>query len=251
MNLDPNLQVYGRRDVVDYYDKLRDLQPCERYVFDRHLKPGMCILDLGVGGGRTTPYLAALASQYVGVDYSADMVAQCRSKFPKLRFEQADAAEMVLFADDSFDSAIFSFNGIDYLPSDRRRQSCLRECFRILRPGGVLIFSVHNARATFVRPSFGGADWTRRIWRTLRAGTLTARLALRNVHSASFWAGEGYILDPVHGGLKTHVGTPEKVIAETSSEGFAFVEDVGGNHPAKSGGLTEPWYYYVFRKPDR
>ena len=69
-----NLQVYRDPEVVSHYASLDYLTACERLLFDTYLKPGMAILDIGVGGGRTTPYLSQKASRYVGVDYSEEMV---------------------------------------------------------------------------------------------------------------------------------------------------------------------------------
>ena len=48
-------------------------------------------LDLGCGGGRTSPWLHALASRYLGVDYSAKMIEVCRARYPELAFRQGDA----------------------------------------------------------------------------------------------------------------------------------------------------------------
>jgi cyclopropane fatty-acyl-phospholipid synthase-like methyltransferase len=81
-----NLQVYRDPEVVSHYAALDYLTPCERLLFERYIKPGMKILDIGVGGGRTTPYLSGKASCYVGVDYSAEMITTCRNKFPRLEF---------------------------------------------------------------------------------------------------------------------------------------------------------------------
>ena len=55
-------------------------------LFETYLRRGMKILDVGVGGGRTTRYLAALASHYVGIDYAPAMISACREKFPDLEF---------------------------------------------------------------------------------------------------------------------------------------------------------------------
>jgi len=69
------------------------LTTCEQVLFENYLHSGMSIMDLGVGGGRTTPYLSSIASCYVGADYSEEMIRVCRSKFPHLRFNVADAAD--------------------------------------------------------------------------------------------------------------------------------------------------------------
>ena len=68
-----NLETYKDAKVVEYYKNGAGLRPCEAMLFERWLKNGMAMLDIGVGGGRTTPYLSQRASRYVGVDYSRAM----------------------------------------------------------------------------------------------------------------------------------------------------------------------------------
>src|ERR1700680_4290194 len=95
---DPNIPIYNAPAVADYYAALNYLTPCERLLFDAFLRAGMAILDLGVGGGRTTAYLSSTAARYVGVDYAAKMVAECREKFPQLEFETENASNLSRFA---------------------------------------------------------------------------------------------------------------------------------------------------------
>ena len=151
---DPNLPVYNKSEVATYYASLNYLSPCEQALFAEFLKPGDAILDLGVGGGRTTPYLSRLASRYVGVDYAPKMVAACREKFPQLEFLVADATNLALLADGNFDSVVIAFNGIDALVPGEARRRCLAEVHRALKNGGVFIFSSHNPRAVFLRPAW-------------------------------------------------------------------------------------------------
>jgi SAM-dependent methyltransferase len=104
---------------------------------------GQPILDIGVGAGRTTALLRPLASEYVGIDYTAPMVAACRQAYPDLRFEQMDARDLGRLPAGHFGLAMFSFNGIDSVPPvDRPR--VLAEVHRVLRPGGLFILSAHN-----------------------------------------------------------------------------------------------------------
>src|SRR4030095_880115 len=106
---DPNLQVYNTPEVVAHYGALQYLSPAEKLLFERYLQPGNAILDLGVGGGRTTPYLNSIASRYVGVDYASEMVEVCRRKFPEIPFVVADATSLTMFADASFDAVVMAF----------------------------------------------------------------------------------------------------------------------------------------------
>src|SRR5262249_13250127 len=89
-----NLQTYQAQQVADHYAALDYLTPCERLLFENYIPQGGEILDLGVGGGRTTKFLSDRASRYLGVDYSQPMIDACRRKFPKLEFVVADAADL-------------------------------------------------------------------------------------------------------------------------------------------------------------
>lgn len=267
-----NLGVYRAPEVVAHYAGLDYLTACERQLFDTHLKRGMVILDLGVGGGRTTPYLSDLACCYVGVDYAEEMIRVCRSKYPGLQFEVADAADLSRFADDFFDAIVFSFNGIDYLAPDQKRQQCLQQCHRVLKQGGVFIFSSHNPRSLFV-----GWDWDRARLRTLAnkltggkrflfdlvlAGLTCARVgmgllqtfaqsiprAIRRIPTRAFWRGDGYLFDPSHGGLLTHNAVPACVISELNQFQFKFLQELPEDYPRRSGGWSTRWYYYTFSK---
>jgi len=101
------------------------------------------ILDIGVGAGRTIPLVLPISRDYVGLDYTPELVRACREKYPDVRVLQGDARDLSAFADDTFQLVIFSFNGIDAVcPSDRIAILC--EIHRVLRLGGALLFSTHN-----------------------------------------------------------------------------------------------------------
>lgn len=268
-----NLQIYNQPAVASHYASLNYLTACERHLFTSYLKPGMSILDLGVGGGRTTPYLSRIASRYVGLDLAEEMVRACRRKFPGQEFVAGDASDLHEFEDAAFEAVIMAFNGLDYiLPAEKRRQ-CLGECWRVLQPGGVLIFSSHNPRAVLVRPAWD-AERIRMLARryasegslgfSLGVGLLTALKSLHSaaragvtsvsrmmhrLHTPAFWRGEGYLFDPAHGGLRTHCWVPDRVVAEVSQFGFRLQMLAGDDYPRKSGSFTTDWYYYVFQKP--
>jgi ubiquinone/menaquinone biosynthesis C-methylase UbiE len=271
---DPNLPVYNTSEVATYYASLDYLSPCEKALFDAFLKDGDAILDLGVGGGRTTPYLSRLASRYVGVDYAPKMVAACQQKFPQLEFVLADATNLALLGDQKFDSVVMAYNGMDYLSPSESRRRCLAEIRRVLRNGGVLIFSSHNPRAVFSRPAWnrekieqvarqvaGQRKWllepARLLLLWLRVAVAMAgsaieavlRLSRRVWHSA-FWYGDGYMVDPAHGGLLTHYAVPERVIAELEQRGFRFLQFTGDDYPRRSRAYVTDWYYYVFQKTE-
>jgi len=134
--------------AVRRYARDGGLQPPERTVLEVFAAdlPGWDVLDIGVGAGRTTAHLAGRARSYRAVDYSESMVAACRGRFPELadRISVMDVCDLSALGDDAFDFVLFSFNGLDYLPSYDARQLALREIRRVTRPGGVFTFSSHN-----------------------------------------------------------------------------------------------------------
>ncbi|MDJ0845262.1 class I SAM-dependent methyltransferase [Crocosphaera sp.] len=149
---DKNLTTYSTSDVVNYYQYLQQLQPAEETIIQlfKHELPTMKMLDLGVGGGRTTPHFFPLVRDYIGVDYSGKMIQACQEKFtrsyPSIQFMVGDARNLSQFEDNCFDFILFSFNGIDYI-SHKDRLKVLQEISRIGKSGGYFFFSSHNLQA--------------------------------------------------------------------------------------------------------
>jgi SAM-dependent methyltransferase len=96
-----NPDVYNRADVAEFYRSSERLHEAEEYLFERYIAPGSDTIDIGVGGGRTTPALSKFAKNYLGIDYSSAMVDVCRQRFPHLSFACADATNLSDIADDS------------------------------------------------------------------------------------------------------------------------------------------------------
>jgi len=248
MTADPNLEKYNEPEVVDYYKKAEGLQPSEAYLFKRYLKPGMSILDIGVGGGRTTPYLSKIAARYVGADYSNAMVEVCKKRFPALEFCHADATDMRVFQDNEFDAVVFSFNGIDAIRSHEERAKCLKEIARILKSGGIFIFSSHNARVLGVWPQYRGARGYQMAWRTIRAFGKSLSLFWRQVRRATYAPGQGFVKDPVHGGMDHYVSIPETMTPQLQAVALNVLEIVAGPSRKIRIRAIVPWYYYACTK---
>jgi ubiquinone/menaquinone biosynthesis C-methylase UbiE len=131
-----NKKAYESEDIVSYYDSLNFLYKPEETILDilsGHMRE-MRMLDIGVGAGRTTQHFASIAKEYVGIDYSENMIDICRKKyshqFKNVSFEVCDVKSMGIFADNSFDLILFSFNSIDSLTHDDRL-SALHEIKRV------------------------------------------------------------------------------------------------------------------------
>ena len=101
------------------------------------------VLDLGVGTGRTSIYLAPLARRYEAVDYSPEMVRTLQELMPSLSVHLGDIRDLSEFPDQSFDFVLGACNVIDAVGHEDRRRA-IGEVARVLRQGGVFMFSSHN-----------------------------------------------------------------------------------------------------------
>ncbi len=140
-----NKATYERADVVKFYQNVDELLEAERVLFKK-LDPVIRdsrILDIGVGGGRTTRYLLEISSDYTGVDYVAKYAQETARKYPEAKILSADATDLRMFESDTFDFILFSYNGIDSI-SNESRLKLIREANRVLRKGGIFMFSTHN-----------------------------------------------------------------------------------------------------------
>ena len=221
---------------------------------------GVPLLDIGVGGGRTSPHLSRACRRYVGIDYAEAMVRRCRRSFPHLEFRHCDARDMSAFEAGSFGAAWFSFNGIDNVsPEDRRR--ILREIARVLSPGGVLVFSTHNLHAPPAPPGLW-PKWRqdghilRRFLSNVRSmGGHLGDLARYRARKARQYRGDGYamLVDMAHGYrlLMCYV-TPEYQVGQLRDLGFGEVEIVveDGSEWTPATQPADNWLYYVAHKAE-
>jgi SAM-dependent methyltransferase len=160
-----NLRNFEKPQIVQGYVDKTDITQAEIDIFEqfRASYEGKRVLDVGVGGGRTTPWLAPSSKIYIGIDYSYSMVKRCRERFPKYCFEHADARDLSRFEPGQFDFVLFSANGIDHVNHINRLQ-ILKEIARVLVQGGVYAFSSHNL------------DWalTHSLWHNIRRAVFFA-----------------------------------------------------------------------------
>ena len=108
------------------------------------LTPGCSVLDIGSGSGRYALFVAeTVRCNVVGLDVNAEGVrnasalAERQNLSPQVRFQQCDVSQPLPFPDASFDAA-YSNDVFCHIPG---RLALLRELWRVLKPGGRMIFS--------------------------------------------------------------------------------------------------------------
>src|SRR5215467_4454997 len=102
------------------------------------------VLEIGSGSGRYALQVAAATGcRVLGVDVNepgianANRLAAEENLAERVRFEQCDASEPLRFDDAAFD-AVFSNDVLCHIPG---RARLLGELYRVLKPGGRLLFS--------------------------------------------------------------------------------------------------------------
>jgi demethylmenaquinone methyltransferase/2-methoxy-6-polyprenyl-1,4-benzoquinol methylase len=105
-----------------------------RFLVSRLPPDGGHVLDVATGTGLVAEALLARGFRVTGLDQSAEMLAQARTRFDD-RIELVEAsAEALPFADASFDHLTFTYL-LRYVDDPA---ATLRELARVVRPGGTV-----------------------------------------------------------------------------------------------------------------
>jgi SAM-dependent methyltransferase len=249
-----NLDTWRRQDVADAYEAATWFEPVEEQVLPRLAAAirGGAILDLGVGGGRTVPLLTKLSDNYIGVDYSPEMIARCRQRFPGVRFELADARDLSRFPDRHFDLIVFSFNGLDYVPHDDRLR-ILGEVRRLLTDDGVFFFCSHNLDAERQNAySLRSIAWSWNLRRLLGRVLYYGRGVVnhrRRRHQEVWQDDYAIVNDGENFTLLCYYIRPSHQIEQLRAAGFSSIEVLtpDGTTLETSAGPSA-WVYYIARR---
>jgi len=222
------------------------------------------VLDIGVGGGRTTGLLAREARSYVGVDISREMLDLAQRRFPGLDLREGNAADLVGLPDAAYDLVVFSFNGLDAL-DHVKRGAALAAMARVSRPDGRVLFSSLNLDGVSFdeRPWWvaGGLRSPRVRFHLTQAARHPGGLlrAMRNYRRTQHEAedGPGWGRRPLRAHefrFVVHFATMEETVAEAEAAGLevvaAYADD--GSELAPSTAHTDADYvHYLCRRQGR
>lgn len=107
------------------------------------------VLDVGCGMGREAFALTDKGFSVVGIDISKEVIRQVARLSEEngydIPFYHYDG-KVLPFDDHSFDTVIIWAQTFGLLYGDDYKSSFLRECYRVLKNGGILSFSGHDYR---------------------------------------------------------------------------------------------------------
>jgi len=175
------LRFYNEKRVKEYARR-NFLCPPEQRIIEKfsELWREWALLDIGVGGGRTTRHFAPLVRRYVGLDYVPEMVDTCQRNFlsgyENCEFRVGDVRRLNGIDDEEFNFLLFSYNGLGEVPSIDQ-EVALREMRRVIKKGGFLFFSQMNLLWV---PDLFRFKFAKRPDRCMRQIRNTLRLRKRN-----------------------------------------------------------------------
>lgn len=125
----------------------------ERRLIEACWRPDATLLELGCGAGRVGLALLRLGYRKVTLtDFSPTMVDMAKGVLAEAndawasQVEVADACALP-YADQSFDGVIFAFNGLMCMRGKADRDRALPEIRRVLKPGGIFLFTANDRAA--------------------------------------------------------------------------------------------------------
>jgi len=120
-----------------------------RYTFARQYCEGKDVLELACGSGQGLGYLARVAKKVVGGDYSWPLVRLTKDHYrDRMPLVQLDA-QILPIRNRSFDIVLL-FEAIYYL---KHSEAFVKECLRVLRPGGIVLICNPNKDLADFNPS--------------------------------------------------------------------------------------------------
>jgi len=146
------LNYFSDSSVIEHYQKATEqvgLWDSEKIVFSKTFADlELNLLELGCGTGRISIGLWKRGyTKLMASDFSKPMIKRARILNKKFKTEitfQVEDATTLSFSNDSFDGAIFGFNGLMQIPGRKNRFQAMQEIQRVLKPGSFFVFTTHD-----------------------------------------------------------------------------------------------------------
>ena len=180
-------------DVIDNYPGAAALRA--RSIELLAAPPGSVILDVGCGAGRAVAELTEQGWDAFGIDLDQQMITIARRRWPRGRFEIADATELPLG-----DRSILGYRAEKVFHDIADPTSALTEAHRILAPGGRIVLIGQDWDGLFIDSDH--PDLTRTIVHA-RADTVAAPRSARRYRNLLLDTGFTDVRVEVHTGVFT------------------------------------------------
>jgi len=110
--------------------------------FKGYLHDGQAVLDLGCGNGRLLELLKDYKVDYLGVDFSENLIREAQRNWPDKHFKASDILELNDLKE-KFD-LVFCVATLHHIPSAKLREQVLVNIKNALKPDGKLLMTNWN-----------------------------------------------------------------------------------------------------------
>lgn len=179
-------------------------------ALDEYITPEKKVIELGCGGGYYLMHYAPKCREYLGVDLSPVNVEIVEKQIAESGYTNAsvirgDATDLKEICDERYD-VVLCLGPLYHLKREDRIQ-CIKECKRICKPGGIIVFAFINKIGAIAK--FGhGVGWANVL--TPAVGECVMERGTDDVHTDIFF-----------------FTMPEEMIADTESVGLKRIRMTG------------------------
>jgi SAM-dependent methyltransferase len=169
-----NKELYSGVEFATWLN-LEKLWPEEEYLIKKYLNPNLSIVEAGTNGARILLRMQEMGfTALAGFDYVPALIDKAIERDPgrTIDFQVQDAIDLA-YPDCSFDQIIYLQQIICLIEQREDRLKALHESYRILKPGGIGLFSVLSFESRSSRAMYATYFKYLAILRKLRGDDLS------------------------------------------------------------------------------
>jgi SAM-dependent methyltransferase len=170
-----NKDLYNNGVEFSTWLDLEQLWPEEEYLIKKYLNPALSVVEAGVNGGRILLRMQELGfTNLAGFDYIPELIAKAIERDPNrtIDFQVQDAIGLA-YPDCSFDGIMYLQQIICLIEDRADRLRAVQESYRILKQGGIGLFSVLSFESRNSHPIYSIYFKYLRLLRKLRGDNLS------------------------------------------------------------------------------
>jgi ubiquinone/menaquinone biosynthesis C-methylase UbiE len=142
---------YAEKFSGEHEKKPKDQEILRR--FSQEIGDKRPVWDFGCGPGQTSKYMQNLGVDISGLDLSNQILEQARTIHPEIHFRKGNILDLD-FENDSI-AGVVAFYAIVHF-TEKQVGMAFSEIFRVLKPGGIFLFTYHIGEETIHLDEFLG-----------------------------------------------------------------------------------------------